>query len=234
MTCEEVMAQLKKLGTEQTRKTFLRHGAPPNFFGVKIGDLKVIQKKIKVDQKLALELYATGNSDAMYLAALIADDAAFTRKQLQEWADAATWYMLSEYSVAWVAAGSPHGWAMGLKWIESKEPKLRVSGWSTLSNILGTKPDEELDLPTIEDDPRGEERPGALCDEQLRHRGRLLREAAPRQSRRGREGDRQGRAGHGRHRVQGAPGHGVHRACEEHKAHREKAEACQVLSANPA
>jgi 3-methyladenine DNA glycosylase AlkD len=42
-------------------------------FGVKVGDLKPIVKQIKGDQELAMQLYATGNSDAMYLAGLVAD-----------------------------------------------------------------------------------------------------------------------------------------------------------------
>ena len=76
MTAKDVLAQLKALGTEQTKKTHMRHGAKEPFYGVKVADLKVLQKKIKTDHALALELYDTGNSDAMYLAGLIADPAA--------------------------------------------------------------------------------------------------------------------------------------------------------------
>lgn len=146
MTKDEVMTELKKLGNEQTRKTFVRHGAPADsIFGVRVGDLKVLVKKIKKDHKLALELFATGNSDAMYLAALISDDALFTKKDLQTWADGATWYMISQFSIGWVAAGSPHGWEMGLKWIDSKTEKIAVSGWGTINSLLAIQNDETLD-----------------------------------------------------------------------------------------
>lgn len=40
MNVIEIMTQLTELGTEQTKKTFIRHGAPGPLFGVKIGDLK--------------------------------------------------------------------------------------------------------------------------------------------------------------------------------------------------
>ena len=76
------------------------------FYGVKVGDLKILVKKIKTDHNLALELYQTGNSDAMYLAGLIADENLVTRKVLQDWAKKAYWYMLSEYTVPWLAAES--------------------------------------------------------------------------------------------------------------------------------
>ena len=46
-TLKQVMAQLKKLGSEQTRRTFQRHGAPENMFGVKVADLKTIVKQLR-------------------------------------------------------------------------------------------------------------------------------------------------------------------------------------------
>lgn len=150
MTKSEVMAALKAMGSEQTRKTLSRHGMPNGSYGVKIGDMKTLVKKIKINQPLALELYTTGISDAMYLAGLIADDSQFTKKTLQSWADAATWSMISEYTVPWVAAGSPHGWEMGCKWIDSKKPHVAAAGWNTLAGWVALTPDDELDLKAIE------------------------------------------------------------------------------------
>ena len=69
----EVMQELSALGSPSIKKTLVRHGAPEPLFGVKIGDLKPLQKKLKGQQQLAMELYATKNSDAMYLAGLIAN-----------------------------------------------------------------------------------------------------------------------------------------------------------------
>ena len=75
MTADEIVAELKKLGTAQTKKTWMTHGAQEPCFGVKIEDMKKIQKRVKMDYQLALDLYDTGIADAMYLAGLIADDA---------------------------------------------------------------------------------------------------------------------------------------------------------------
>ncbi len=150
MTAAEVLAELKTLGSEQTKKTWLRHGAREPFFGVKIEDMKKrFVKSIKKDYQLALDLYATGNADAMYLAGLIADDAKMTKKDLQSWAEGAYWYMLAGYTVPWVAAGSPHGWEMGLKWIDSKKDTVAASGWSTLGCIAAMREDDELDIPRL-------------------------------------------------------------------------------------
>ena len=148
-TISQVMTELKKKGNEQTRKVYRRHGAPEDMFGVKVADLKVIAKKIKGNQELACELYETGNSDAMYLAGLVADGAQMTKKQLESWAKEASWYMLAEYTVPWVASENSHGRALALKWMKSKKESIASSGWATYASLLSTLPDEELELDEI-------------------------------------------------------------------------------------
>ena len=121
MTSQEVMKQLQKFGNKQTKSTWARHGCPEPFWGVKVGDMKALIKKIKIDTPLAKELYKTGNSDAMYFAGLIADGKDLTKNEINEWAKKATWHMVSEYTVAFVASEHPQGWEIGLKWIDSKD-----------------------------------------------------------------------------------------------------------------
>jgi 3-methyladenine DNA glycosylase AlkD len=145
-----IIEDLRALGSESTRKTLMKHGAREPIFGVKVGDLKPIQKRIKIDYQLALDLYDTGISDAMYLAGLVADDPRMTRDDLQRWVEAAYWSLLSESTVPWVAAGSPHGWEMALKWIEDDEENIACAGWSTISNLAGVTNDAALDLPALE------------------------------------------------------------------------------------
>jgi len=48
--------------------------------------------------------------------------------------------------VPWVAAGSPHGHSMALKWIESPKNLVAAAGWATLSCLVAIKDDGELDL----------------------------------------------------------------------------------------
>ena len=74
ITVTEITEELKRLGTESVKRVLRNHGAQEPLFGVKIGDLKKIQKRIKKDYQLALGLYDTGIYDATYLAGLIADD----------------------------------------------------------------------------------------------------------------------------------------------------------------
>ena len=95
MTAAEITEQLKQLGTDAYKNTLRNHGVKEPFFGVKVGDLKKIQKRVKKDYQLALDLYDTGIYDAMYLAGLIADDLKMTKKDLKLWATKANCSMLS-------------------------------------------------------------------------------------------------------------------------------------------
>jgi 3-methyladenine DNA glycosylase AlkD len=151
MTTEQVMKELENKGSESIKKIFQNHGASGPMYGVKIADLKVIQKKVKKDHPLAMELFDTGNYDAMYLAGLIADESKMSKKDIQQWAEKSHSNGISEYTVAWVAAESNYGWELGMKWIGSPKEKVASAGWNTLSGVIAMKPDNELDIATIKE-----------------------------------------------------------------------------------
>jgi 3-methyladenine DNA glycosylase AlkD len=146
MTAQEILQELQSFSDEQTKKTLMHHGAKEPFFGVKVADLKKILKKTKKNHELSLELYATGNSDAMYLAGLMADENKISEVQLDDWAEQAYWYYLSEFAVPWVAAETPFGFSLGLKWIDAEQEQKRAAGWATLASYAGLHPDEDLDI----------------------------------------------------------------------------------------
>ena len=145
MTTKEIMAALEEMGDAQTKKTLMNHGAQEPMFGVKVQDLKKVLKKTKKNHELSLELYATGNSDAMYLAGLMADEKQITKVQLQDWVKKAYWYFLFEYTVPWIAADTSFGFELGLEWIESDQENIAAAGWATLASFAAVNPDEALD-----------------------------------------------------------------------------------------
>src|SRR5947209_20349648 len=109
MTAAEIVEQLRALGQDGYKKVLLNHGVKEPVFGVKIEELKKIQKRVKKDYQLALDLYETGVYDAMYLAGLVADDLRMTKQDLRRWVEKASCAMLTEYTVPWVAAEGKHG-----------------------------------------------------------------------------------------------------------------------------
>lgn len=147
MNAEAVLAELEAMGSESLKRMLMNnHGVREPCFGVKIGDLKPLVKRIKRDYQLALDLYDSGNYDAMYLAGLIADDASMTRKVLQRWVDKAEGGALAGTTVPTVAAQGRFGWELALKWIESPKHHVASAGWATLSCLVALKPDDELEL----------------------------------------------------------------------------------------
>ena len=146
MTAKEVMKELQQYGNESTKNTYMTHGAKEPVFGVKVADLKKILKKTKKNHELSLELFDTGNSDAMYLAGLMADETKITKKQLNDWVKKAYWQYLNEYAVSWVASETEFGIELGLEWIESKKETIAAAGWATMASCAAVKEDEDLDI----------------------------------------------------------------------------------------
>jgi 3-methyladenine DNA glycosylase AlkD len=146
MTAEEIVGKLKSLGQDYYKKILFNHGVEEPVFGVKVEELKKIQKLVKKDYRLALDLYDTGIYDAMYLAGLIADDLKMTKEDLRRWAKQASCSAISEYTVPWVASESHHGRELSLEWIESKKELVATAGWATLSSLVAITDDADLDL----------------------------------------------------------------------------------------
>lgn len=134
MTLAETMKTLEALGTAQNRKIYARHGAPASSFGVSFANLYKIQKKIKVDQALANELWETGNGDAMMLATLVGDPSTITVAQLNAWVKGLPGYGFAD-AVAGLAARTPHAEKLSAKWIASKDEFTAQAGWAILAHL---------------------------------------------------------------------------------------------------
>ncbi|PPA90080.1 DNA alkylation repair protein [Brevibacillus laterosporus] len=144
MNLEMVMQELEALGKERTKKMYISNGAHEPLFGVATGAMKPIAKKIKISHRLAEELYATGNYDAMYFAGIIADPKAMTESDYDRWMDAAYFYMLSDFVVAVTLSESDIAQEVADKWIASGEELRMSAGWSCYCWLLGNRLDVEF------------------------------------------------------------------------------------------
>lgn len=111
--------------------------------------MKPLAKKIKKNQPLAEQLYATGNYDAMYFAGIIADPITMTEADFERWIDEAYFYMLSDYVVAVTLAETDFAQAVADKWISSGEELKMSAGWSCYCWLLGNRPDDEFNVTKI-------------------------------------------------------------------------------------
>lgn len=144
MNFETVMQELESLGKERTKKIYLSNGAHEPLFGVATGAMKPIAKKIKINQSLAEELYATGNYDAMYFAGIIANPNTMTESDFNRWMDDAYFYMLSDYVVAVTLSEAEIAQDVADKWIDSGDELRMSAGWSCYCWLLGNRQDNEF------------------------------------------------------------------------------------------
>ena len=142
MTFAEAMSALEKAGSEQTRKTYARHGASGPMFGVSFATLKTLLKRIRVDHELALALWETGNLDARNLAVKIADPARMSASDLDRWARTPMPRMCGNY-VPYLAAEGPHARSCADAWLAAKDEARRCAGWG----LVGAMSMRDEDLP---------------------------------------------------------------------------------------
>ena len=133
MTIEEAMSALEAAGSEQTRRTYRRHGASDPLFGVKFGDLRPLAKRSGRDHELATGLWQTGNADARLLACMVADPAATSEAELDAWLAAIDTYFLVDIFVAEFASSVPGVVARAQRWIASDRDRTAQAGWDLMS-----------------------------------------------------------------------------------------------------
>lgn len=145
MDVQTVLQELELLGSERTKKVYMQQGAHEPLFGVATGAMKPIAKKIKINQVLADELYATGNYDAMYLAGMIADPKAMTELDFNRWMEGAYFYLISDYIVSVTLAETDFAQAVSDRWIATDKELYMSAGYSCYCWLLGNRTDEEFD-----------------------------------------------------------------------------------------
>ena len=157
MNAVEILATLKKLGKPQTAAIYKRHGAGDNVFGALTSDIAKLQKKIKVDHTLAMELWRTGNAEARILALQVSDPQRLTRADADRLLRDGQTHFLGWY-LAGLLGRSPIAGETMRSWMASPEEITREMGYSILSVILKEEPDSLSDaeagkiLKTIENE----------------------------------------------------------------------------------
>ena len=150
MTLDESMRALEGMGSDAVRKRNARHGAGPNQFGAKLGDIRKLANTIKTNHALALALWKTENLDARLLATLIAQPKRLGADELDGMVRQATFPPLADWLNAYVVKKHPEKEPLRLKWLADRDPMAARSGWSLTAERIEKSPDG-LDLPALLD-----------------------------------------------------------------------------------
>jgi 3-methyladenine DNA glycosylase AlkD len=152
MTVNEILAQFKTLGDDARRAHNTKAGAPENQFGVKLGDIRVMAKKIKTDHELALKLWDTGNVEAQLLATLILKPKSLSADELDKLTRSTTCAQVAEWLNSYVVAEHPEKDALREKWMRAKDRWAARAGWHlTASRVNKGKGADGLDSPALLD-----------------------------------------------------------------------------------
>lgn len=151
-TAASALKELKAKGTEKNRVTYGRHGhAAERVLGVSVADMKAVAKSLKGQQATAMELFATGLLEPMYVAGIVADGARMSATELQVWVEGARdMPMAADYTVPWVTVENAAGPELAMKWIASKDDGIAAIGWACYSGLVSTRPDDELNVQEIQ------------------------------------------------------------------------------------
>lgn len=150
MNLKETLKELESLSDEKTKRYNLKNGVGENQYGVKLGDIRKVAKKIKTNQKLALELWKTKNFDAQMLATLIMKAKEFTANEIDEMICSIEYPRLADWFNAYIVKEHPENEKLRQKWMKSKNPMAARGGWN-LTSILVRKNPDILEIPHLLD-----------------------------------------------------------------------------------
>src|SRR5688572_19307784 len=150
ITVKDVLKQLEALGNEKVRAHNTKYGAGDNQFGVKLGDIRALAKKIKSNHELGKALWKTGNIDAQFLATLIIKPKDLSADEMDRMVRSAKFAQVADWLNSYVVKDHPEKEALRQKWMSDDDPWAGRAGWSLTSERIGKTP-EGLDLPALLD-----------------------------------------------------------------------------------
>lgn len=141
-TVAEVMAELAGLEDPKTRAANEKRG---DDHGVNLGKLRAVAKRLKTQQDLARDLWATDDTAARLLALLICRPKAFGRDELDTMLREARAPKVHDWLVNYVVKKSPHAEELRLAWSGDPDPVVASAGWALTAERVVKKP-EGIDL----------------------------------------------------------------------------------------
>jgi 3-methyladenine DNA glycosylase AlkD len=144
MKAHEILQEMESLGTEQNRKIYARHGVTDPMFGVSYANFDKLQKRIKKNHALTLELWESGNHDARVLAMRIVDPTQITAADVERWASELNNYTLTD-AVAGTVAQASIDHATITAWTYADDEWLARIGWRLVASLAmenNTLPDD--------------------------------------------------------------------------------------------
>jgi 3-methyladenine DNA glycosylase AlkD len=136
MTVPEILAWLERKGTKRNREGMARYAiVAPKAFGVSVGDLRALGKKLGPDQKLAEALWKTGWYEARMLAAFVADPERTTPALMDRWARDFDNWAICDHACFHLFDRTPHAWRKIRQWSGRREEFVKRAAFALLASV---------------------------------------------------------------------------------------------------
>lgn len=143
----EVMAELAGLEDPKMRAANEKRG---DDHGLNLSKLRAVAKRLKTQQDLARQLWATNDTAARLLALLVCRPTAFERDELDTMLREARAPKVHDWLVNYVVKKSPHAEDLRVAWTADPDPVVASAGWALTSERVAKRP-AGLDLPGLLD-----------------------------------------------------------------------------------
>ena len=141
MTLNETLKQLQALGNAKVRAQNAKSGAGDNQFGVSLGDIRALAKKIRTDHPLALSLWETGNVDAQFLATLLIQPKKLSAKEMDRMVRSLAFVRVADWLNAYVVRQHPDKEALRQDWMAADDRWAARAGWDLTAERVAKSPD---------------------------------------------------------------------------------------------
>ena len=148
MTIPEILEAINATRDPRMREINGRFG---NDHSANLSQLRLLAKKLKTDNALAAELWATGDTDARLLAVLVFKPKALSADVLDAMVHDITTAKLLDWYVGYVVKKSVFAEALRGRWKDAPAPLVARAGWSLTTDRVVKSPDG-LDLSALLDE----------------------------------------------------------------------------------
>ncbi len=188
VSVQDVLDRLKSQARPDQLKGMARYGmAVDRRLGVSVRDMRLLVRDIGTNHNLALNLWQTGIAEAQIVASMIADPAALTEEQMEDWVqDVDSWDVCDQVCMN-LYDKSPLAWKKIYDWSEREEEFVRRTAFALAARLAShdRKADDSRFIELLSVVARGASDDRNMVKKavnwalrSIRKRNRLLHEAA--------------------------------------------------------
>ena len=142
------LAALKRAGRKSVRDGLARYAiTAPQAFGVAVGTIRALGKKLGRDHALALALWDTGWYEARLLAVFVDNPGVVTPTQMDAWCRTFDNWAVCDTACFHLFDRTPHVFAQVRKWARAKDEFVKRAAFALLASVAlhgGDAPDAEF------------------------------------------------------------------------------------------